>query len=109
MTCYIIGSYDTAFTVGITDCDEMGEVLPFFAFAPTDKIVADIGMSSHTIHLEEKEKVQKVTNAFRKHGTIVFLDNLQAADAMLEMMLTLLDKLSGTPWVARTSKRETLQ
>jgi hypothetical protein len=109
MTCYIIGSHDTAFTVGIADCEERGEVLPFFAFAPTNKIVHELNLSHHTVRSEDTERVKQVADAFRAHGTLVFLDNLQAADSMLEMVLTLLDRISETSWVKRQPKQETLQ
>lgn len=81
---------------------------PFFAVAPADVVVRELEIEG-TNQFMSGEDVFAVRDAFEKHGVVVFIDTLSAAEAMMSMMAQVLDMACETPWVNRTSQKETLQ
>lgn len=109
MTVYIIGHSRTAFTVGMSRCEERNANLPFFAFGPSDQIAKELQMAESSRVLTEQGDVSTAVDAFIKHGTVIFIDNSVACERMIEMIDTVLTMSEATDWINRTPIRETMQ
>lgn len=104
----VLGSKNVAFTVGMTFPKDGHDVLPFFAFAPADAVMRELGIEDYNKFMQG-EDVMDVRDTFDRLGVLIFVDTLHAAEVMMSMMSDVLDRACETPWVNRTSQKETLQ
>lgn len=109
MTTFIVGTGRCAFTVGVGPCPQRGVSLPFFAIADADKAAAELDMSASRYACETDEEVQKTLDVFGRHGTVVFLDNYEATERFLGMMMMVINHAVETSWISRDMERETMQ
>jgi hypothetical protein len=109
MTTFILGTGRCAFTVGVAPCPQRGTPLPFFAFADADKAAAELDMTQPSEMRETDEEVRKTIEVFDRHGMVIYLDNYEATERFLGMVMTLINHAVETSWVSRDMERETIQ
>ena len=109
MTAFVLGTGRCAFTVGVGPCPQRGTSLPFFAIADADKAAAELDMNASNEVGETDEEVQKTLDVFGRHGTVVFLDNYEATERFLGMMMMVINQAVETSWISRDMDRETIQ
>lgn len=109
MTTFVLGTGRCALTIGVGNCPQRGTSLPFFAIADGDKVVSDLNATESAMLCETDAEVQKTLEVFERHGTVVFLDNYEATERFLGMMMSLINHAVETSWVARDMERETMQ
>jgi hypothetical protein len=109
MTVFVVGTGRCAFTVGVGPCPQRGASLPFFAFADADRAAAELDMSATAEECETDDEVQKTLDVFGRHGTVVFLDNYEATERLISMIMMVINHAVETGWIARDMQRETMQ
>lgn len=109
MSQYIIGTPDVAFTCGITFCEERDAYLPFFAFAPSRQVEAELDTAKNGKLMSDDKEVRATYEIFKRHGTVIWVDHLTAAERVMGVMAIMLDRACETDWVQRCSRRETIQ
>jgi hypothetical protein len=100
VSVYILGSKHTALIVGVTHCEELGEKLPFFALAPAQSVLSKLKSYGET---------KAAVEIFREHGTVIFFDNPDASEAMLDAIEVVLNDAAESDWIDRKSAQEFMQ
>ncbi len=99
---YVVGTAEACITVGMAHCSERQANLPFIAFAPTDRINEALNLGgAGTASITGEDEIKSAIDAFREHGTVVFIDNPVAAERMFEMVDALFAIAADTDWGSR--------
>lgn len=109
MTVYVMGMGDTAFTVGVAECQKRGVSLPFIAFAPNEKVLERLTELGGEAVATDERNINALLAAFSDHGTVVFFDTPASANNVLDMFEALFSMSMTTPWASRTSAPVVLQ
>lgn len=109
MSCILLGSRNVAFTAGISEFAPTGEILPFFAFGPTEPIEAALaGNLPRGEVISDLDSVREAIGVFSEHGTVVFMDNLEVSSNMLNTIVRVLRIASESDWVLREQETMTM-
>lgn len=109
MSVYLIGGNRTAITVGMTLCERRGAVLPYIAFAPSEDIMREMNEDGRGAFYEDVDDVRRSFEVFERFGTVIFIDNANAADRLMTLLDNLLSVAAETRWVEREFQPEVLQ
>lgn len=105
MTVYVLGSNNNAVTFGFTHCDSADAVLPYVAIAPSHLVATALGEEEGAVEYDSEEDVRRAFEAFDAHGTVIFFDNLDAAERFLGVVGYTLNRACETNWVNRKFER----
>ncbi len=109
MSIILLGGKTAAFTAGITEFAPTGEILPFFAFGPTGPIEAELaGKLPQGEVIDDLDSVRETIRIFNEHGTVVFLDNLEASSSMLNTIVRVIRIATESDWVLREQETMTV-
>ena len=101
MSALVLGGDWVSITVGVRREDENGEAdMPYFGIAPAENVLDDIDIDDQ----------KKVREAFEKHGTLFYFDNMHVADTFVQALLqTLTVAAEKTDWAQRMPNRVVVQ
>lgn len=94
MTTFVLGSGMIGFSMGFADHN--GRSMPFFAVADISA-VAEMGKVAGEFP-QDDATIQRIVDAFDKHGTVVFFDNYEEAEDFTLLITKLLNLSVDTPW-----------
>lgn len=109
MSCILLGNHNASFTAGIAEYAPTGDILPFFGVGPTALIEAALEnkMPMGTV-VSDLDSVKQAISVFSEHGTVVFMDNLEASTNMLNTIVRVLRIASESDWVFRDQQTMTI-
>ncbi len=109
MSVILLGNQNACFTAGIAEYEPTGDILPFFGVGPSGPIEAAFSdkMPRGTV-LSDIESVREAVRVFGEHGTVVFMDNLEASTNMLNTIVRVMRVASETDWSLREQDNITI-
>lgn len=109
MSIILIGSKTAAFTAGVAEYEPTGDILPFFGVGPTGPIEAALaGSLPQGEVIDDLGSVKEAVRVFSEHGTVVFMDNIEASSSMLNTIVRVLKIASESDWVLREQETMTM-
>lgn len=108
MGSQVLGMGDCIFMIGMGHSEKTGEVLPFIAFGPYDKIAPGLGNVEVGKPLKGGEIVGDIISEFSTHGSVVFLNTFETCVDMMNAIKTLVDHAVDTEWVMRETNKITV-
>jgi hypothetical protein len=109
LSIILLGSKTAAFTAGIAEHWATGDILPFFGVGPTGPIEAALagGLPVGEV-IDDLESVKLAVQVFSEHGTVVFMDNLEASSNMLNTIVRVIRVATESDWVLREQETITV-
>jgi hypothetical protein len=109
LSIILLGGKSAAFTAGIAEYAPTGDILPFFGVGPTGPIEAELaGKLPQGEVIDDLGSVKETIRIFNEHGTVVFLDNLEASSSMLNTIVRVIRIATESDWVLREQETMTV-
>lgn len=109
MSIILLGNQNACFTAGIAEYEPTGDILPFFGVGPTGPIEAALaGKLPHGRVIDNLDSVKEAVQVFGEHGTVVFMDNLEASSNMLNTIVRVIRIATESDWVLREQETITV-
>jgi len=109
VSCILIGGENSAFTVGIAEYKATGEILPFFAVGPSGPIIKELsGRMPVGKIVDDVDEVARAVEVFSEHGTVAFLDTLEAGTNLANLIVRVMKVAADTDWVHREPQTMTM-
>lgn len=97
-TVYLLGGGNHALVTGVSCCPINGYDLPFFGVCDNAKLIEVIGEGDDHRHFDDEDGVNKMMGVCREHGTLIFFQNIVAANYAMQSLFKTLAELSSQGW-----------